>query len=230
MAIIEYDTPPTGPSELGPGSVRRQYRSGLYSWTGWNNPAPSMLCRIAFADMMYLAQQDWWLNLSTAAKATWYTNSDRVHHSRPGNAGTNTGRQPFSRWVTTVAPLTYHYFPNPTLAATPLRATSTDLTITAYDHAQKKIRVNITIDSPYSQPPPIAYDFYQLRPIGGLPYLSWHSFTWIARVTNVSAGSHTYTNWIKLRHWQPPKSLISLWGRLRNGQDANDYDEVFWQT
>lgn len=230
MAIIEYDTPPTGPAELGPGSVRRQYRSGLYSWTGWNNPAPALVNREDFRAMIGLAALDWWANLSPAQRILWHTSADRVHTQRPGNRGANTRRQPFSRWLTTVGPLTYHFLPNPTLAPTPLLATFSTFAISNYDHAAKTVDVTTTIDSPYTKPPPISLDIYQLRPVEGLPWLSWHNFAWIRRLTALNGGEHVYTMVIPLRYFQPPASRIMLWGRLRNGQDANDYNTAFWQT
>lgn len=230
MAIIEYEIAPGLQDELGPGILRRQRKPGLFEWVGKGPEPNNQKQRFRFAGMAWAASLDWWTKLNGANRLSWYYNADRVHHRRPGNAGMNMYVQPYARWMTTAGPLTYHQLPNLTLGATPLTATFSAFTITAYDHAAKTVDVTTTIDSPYSQPPPIALDTYQLRPLHGLPWLSWHCFTWLHRLTSLNAGNHVYTFIVHLRYFQPPGSRIILWGRLRNGQDANDYQLATWDT
>jgi len=229
MAIIAYDTPPTGPAELGPGTIRRQYRPDLYAWTGFNNPAPDMTRRTDFADMMTLAAYDWWHSLNASQRQLWYTWATNIHHRRPGNAASNTRRQPFSRFVTSAGYLGYWFLPNPITGPSIGTAHIDGIAISAFHATPQSLDIVVTIDATASGQPNAILDIYQLRPAAGLPWLSWHGFKLARHFKDIIANIHTYVVNVPLPHWQAPGSAILLWARLRNGQDANEFNLLYWK-
>jgi len=229
MTILAYDDVPTLDDELGPGSVRRQYRQGLFCWTGWNNPAPQLENQSAFASMMFLASFDWWTALNQSQRDLWFTWADRVHHARPGNAGTNTERQPFSRFVTSAGYLGYWYLPQPITGPSLNIAHIDAIALSAFHADPQSLDLAVTIDATGTGSPNVMLDAYQLRTPGGLPWLSWHGFKCVRHFAEVLPNINTYAINIPLRYKQFPGSQIVILTRLRNGQEANDYNLLAWQ-
>jgi hypothetical protein len=229
MAIIAYDDAPTLDDELGPGSIRRQYRPTLFCWTGNNNPSPALANRWAFADMMWLASFDWWTALNQSQRDLWFTWATNIHHARPGNAGTNTHKQPFSRFVTSAGYLGYWYLAHGITGPALNLAHIDAIAISAYHANPQSVDVVVTIDATGTASPNVMLDLYQHQPNIGLPWLSWHCFKNARHFAGVVSGIHTYTLNVPLKYFQPPASMIFLWSRLRNGQDANEFNLLAWQ-
>jgi hypothetical protein len=228
MAIIKYDTPPSGPSDFGPGAVRRQTAPGLYTITGPNNPSRNPTNQERFTNMTRKAADDWHQRMSASERQDWYREADRIHHSRPGDAGTNTHKQPFSRFLTAAGYAWFWPYQQTTLPPIGTIGQLTAINITAYHQTPPSLDIAATIyGGPTGYPTPML-DFYHLRPGCTLPPKTWHNFRLACHFTDIYALWDDYEINVPLKWPQFPGTTINLWARFRNGQDANDYHLLPW--